>query len=519
MAVSHSELIKEFEDFAIENFPDEPWLQLRNLEDCDAWRVRRYSGYRFKHVYQTCVMVQDDSGLWHRLESSDIVHSIIRSLIVQGRDRAGEELSEHSSNDAVIRHDYSYFLTDFCELKSMHVINVTRQLSQVIHTGKERALTFDSVSPEDFDDRDSNPIIPVSFHHGVPIGGCIDLRTAKYIDPLATGEMLMLNHGWGFPMCDKEIMDSDSPGKIAMETAIKERWGDDLLTRLCRHLLGTSKNVDVVTAPTNWGKSTLITAMEKALPGMVGRLEAYKAFSRQGDKFTQTAIMLSEKLIVFIDEAGQDDPDRSAELSPGVLNTLTDDLLQVEKKFKDNEAVPRLGTAVLIGHTWAAINASAQGIDTRVQWAFRANETDPMTTDDRLLILSSDGIEYLRVWILRRCRELWETSEDGRILDDLTISANNRQALAEFKMARSDPLAASLIEEFEVGELHEFVRSSKIKDVLEDANGGEKISNNQIGAKIKIAFHNTGIRSGRKKDTLTKKQERVWFGIRERGTV
>ena len=367
------------------------------------------------------------------------------------------------------------------------------------------------MSPEDFDRRSLNPIIPISFSNGVLLGGSINLRNAEYISPSNTGKLLMLCHKWGMPLFDKSIADSDSEGKLAMEHAITERWKDELLTRLCRHLFGVSKNIDVVTAPTNWGKSTLITSLEKTLPGMVGRLEAYKAFSKQGDRFSQVSSLLSEKLLVFIDEAGQDDPERNAEVPPGALNTLTDDLLQVEKKFENNRTVPRLGTSILIGHTWAAVNASAQGVDTRVRWAYEAEEFPPMTEIERNLILSDEGIEYMRFWMVRRCRELWESSDNGTMLDDLTMSANNRKSVAAFKMARGDSLASSLLEEFEVGKPTDYVPSSAIKGALE-SDSDDKVGPKTIKSKVNIAFHAPFVRSGRATDRVSGKtgEGMVW---------
>ena len=79
------------------------------------------------------------------------------------------------------------------------------------------------------------------------------------------------------------------------------------------------------------------------------------------------------------------------------------------------------------------------------------------------MILSDDGIDYLRAWIMRRCTDLWQSSDDGALLDDLTMSADNRQSLAEFEMSRSDPLALALTEQFESGSPTDYVPSSEIK--------------------------------------------------------
>ena len=102
-------------------------------------------------------MLHDEGNSGTSLDTSDTVQSIVRSLIVSARDRAAEDVSERPGLDAQDRFDFSRHLGEFCELKSMHVINVARQLSQIISAGGERNLSFESVSPESLTIATSTP--------------------------------------------------------------------------------------------------------------------------------------------------------------------------------------------------------------------------------------------------------------------------------------------------------------------------------------------------------------------------
>ena len=509
----YRQMFSEFAKFALDNWHAFPHYQLSPLEDADCNRILNYSTSRFVHVREDGAWIQDKWGYWLPLAGNDRIESIVRDLVVEARRTTEEDMQYAPSEDATMRMKIRIFIMQELELGSNHVARVVRQLNQRLREGS--LMSVQSVSAEDFDNRNRNPIVPVSFVNGLFIGGSVDLRKGTYLDPQDTGQLFMRYHGWGMPIPESVFtdkmnpVDKDTPGHNAMKDAIENRWGVDLMSRLARHMLGTSKAVDVLAAPTNWGKSTMITALEKALPGMVGRLEAYKAFSSQGDRFSQVTSMLATKILVFVDEAGQDDPERSAEISPGALNTFTDDQVTVEQKFKNAMTVHRQGTVILIGHTWAAVNASAQGISTRIKWAWKAEpDHKAMTEDERELILSEDGIEFLRAWMVRRARDLWTTSQHDVSLDDLTITPRSREALAEFGLTRSDPLAMALQEVFEAGSKKDWVASSEIKEIMEDAMDGDKISDRTIGPKMKIAFHTSFLRNAKKNGI------RGWYGVR-----
>ena len=72
--------------------------------------------------------------------------------------------------------------------------------------------------------------------------------------------------GWALPLLDPAILESDTLGANTMRSAIENRFGHGLIDRIARHALGISKSIDAIVAPTNWGKSTLITLMERAFP-------------------------------------------------------------------------------------------------------------------------------------------------------------------------------------------------------------------------------------------------------------
>ena len=136
--------IKEYAEFALDQYPDDPWLHIHNLEDNDAWRVRFFFTDSFRHVFQSGVMIQDGDGFWHRMDQSDNVQAIVRALVVQGRILAAEEVEERQIGELIARIGYAAFLSNECQLNSMHVINVTQTVdpSHITRKRKRQSQKF-----------------------------------------------------------------------------------------------------------------------------------------------------------------------------------------------------------------------------------------------------------------------------------------------------------------------------------------------------------------------------------------
>ena len=234
--------------------------------------------------------------------------------------------------------------------------------------------------------------------HFVSAAPVIGMERDKSID-LATGETgvwperLVLDTGARI-----SIPDGDHEGTEAQELVMdvwQDRYGIDLLRRLCSHLLAQSKDIDSVCSPlADAGKGTLISAWTAALPGAVGRGFSTKLLGRQ-DKFTPVTSMLARFRYVFLDEI-----DKLSELPAGAIHELADDFVTVESKGIDPGTQPRVGQLILIGADWANTDASDQGIAARLKYFHEFSTTETMTPDERATILSPLGTESLQAMIL-----------------------------------------------------------------------------------------------------------------------
>ena len=284
----------------------------------------------FRNVQGKIAYVADTYGTWVELQHrSPSCQATIRSMIQTARRQSSLDVSSYTIDVALNEaNGYAMYLAEGLPLTANHVSQVALHVRQRILSGKEEVP---NAAYEEFDRRSLRPMIPMEG------GGSLDLTAGSMMSHFDTCECLLRAHGWILPMIQPEIVNSQSPGACAMRNAIENRFGQTLITRLARHALGTSKNIDVMIAPKDWGKSTLITLMEFAFPGMVGRLAADKSLSEQGKRFSQIEISLASKIWVFVDEAGEE-PQRT--IRAAMTKTFVDDIVQVERKGEDNRPLP-----------------------------------------------------------------------------------------------------------------------------------------------------------------------------------
>ena len=210
--------------------------------------------------------------------------------------------------------------------------------------------------------------------------------------------------------------------------------GFGLLKRLAYHLRHTSKDIDCIRIPqSNAGKSTLIDALRRALPGLVWSDPESKSLTERGSRFSQATAPLTEYRLVCYDEC-----DKIDEVKTGLLNSLTADELSIEKKGLDPQSMPRIGQPLLIGADWPAVDTSMQGVAERLPWAYQAHDLPVLSQGKRAAILHPDGLAWLATTLITAASQL----VDG---DDASDGAS-RAAAAELHAARADPLVLILCE-------------------------------------------------------------------------
>ena len=507
---AHSRTRKEWSEWAYTCTPALPnWLRFDYLEDFDSARILKFHRVFFLRV-SGMAYIADENGLWQELQPrSPKVESFIRRMILDSRQTAARDMSEDMVGEFAIgkpideKMGYASYLAVGMNLTANHCSNVGQQLRQVILSDHD----IQTVPIENFDKRNVHPVMPLAD------GGSVDLTTGRTMGAIDTADLWLHNYEWALPMLDPAVMRGESEGAQAMRECIRDRFGQTLMSRIARHALGISKNIDVIVAPTDWGKGTLIELLSKAFPGMVGRLDQVKAFGIQGDRFSQVQEQLAKKCWVFIDEAGEKS---NIKIRSSSLKTFIDDVQQVELKFEKNRPLPRLGTVIMVGHDWPDIDTAAQGMETRFKWALSIDPAaEPMTVRQRHLLLTEDAVRYFRQAIVRRAVQLWQEDD----LDKATSTGETWLAIEEFFNARSNSIAAALREAFEIGDpIQDYVRSAEVQAAIEPAakDAGEKVTGNLIKNSIAIAFHSPSIVAKSKR--IDGPVVRVWVGIKKIST-
>ena len=329
----------------------------------------------------------------------------------------------------------------------------------------------------------------------------IGLDHDKSID-LATGETgawperLVLDTGARISIPDGEHEGSEAEG-LVMEVW-QDRYGMDLLRRLCSHLLAQSKSIDSVCSElADAGKGTMVSALSAALPGAVGRGFATKLLNRK-DKFTPVTSMLSARRLVFLDEI-----DKLPELPAGAVHELADDVVQVENKGSDAVSMPRTGQLILLGADWVNTDASDQGIAARLRFFHKFTASETMTPDERAMILSPLGIESLQAMILSTCRQLGTGTID--------VPTGDPAMRDEFIARRTPESKSALNETYETGP--GFVTFSELSTYLNDnataPSGKAKWSQVEVHSAITKTFPNV------KREKVTG-EGRGYAGLRKR---
>lgn len=411
----------------------------------DADLLARFMPERFAVVDRTRLAIcRPDSSTWLSLDSrAPAVAGTLIVLIEQCRAdavRAGYAAPRNSSPTSLIR-------------------ETVAALSRLVIRPAPGVL---QVRQDDFD---RAPVLPLRG------GNAIDLRDGSIITPAQLPPYLVTDTGHDGIAYNPALLDKPPPAAAA----VVQHFGDALLRRLARHLLGPDKVIDVVRLPeTGRGKSTLANALAKGLPGQVAVRAAHESFTSQRMKFSEPATLLANFRLVIFDEA-----DKLREPPPtGAMNALTDYLLSIEQKGQDVRGdIIRRGNALFLGADWPNLVAG-QGSDSRFVWA-----------DDRLLpplpaglwgyLMSDAGAAYLATYMVTAAISISRRGDD-------TDTEESRDAARRMLARSSDPLVEALLDHFEPGEADDWCSISSIKEALREA--GVTWSNDQALGRLLDAF-------------------------------
>ena len=212
-------------------------------------------------------------------------------------------------------------------------------------------------------------------------------------------KLMIRDSGFKIPFPDWEA-ELEDDGMMAY--LIEEHYGEELIQRLSLALIGPGKFIDtLVASQSNWGKDTLFDILAVAMPGTCMRVDARKALSSQGDKFSVVTAALASYYWVMMNEI-----DKVPDSIPvGQLNTMTAETVTVERKFENAHTELRIGSGWLVGADFPNFDTSGQGLPERMRWVFRTDSTDTLSPSDRMEAREQAG--QLRNYLFQHAVRIW----------------------------------------------------------------------------------------------------------------
>ena len=258
-----------------------------------------------------------------------------------------------------------------------------------------------------------------------PHGVLFDLRSGETLEPETVRDCLALAGSLPVVAYNPDLLMEPPPG---VEEALKH-YGVGLMRRITWQLLGPHKTIDVVRMPvSNSGKTTLAAWVQNALGGGGILLDAYAQLKER--EFSELRRNMATKQVVFLDEADKVDTPPSI----ARVNELSNETIQVNIKFQQEEQLPRTANVILIGADWPAISVG-QGADTRFQWAWDAPKTGEMDPGLRAMLMTPEAASWLGTWLVDTAAEMYRARDDGS--DEKT-----RAAAREMVDVAKDPVMA-----------------------------------------------------------------------------
>ena len=446
--------------FEAAGVPDDAvWLAPRRSEHAEAQRFYRYGRERLLYVYGLGMQIADRHGFWVGREHNE-ARLVLRTALDGYCDEAVAELREYDGLD-----EYADKLAR-AALPARTLTEVWQQMSDIADSEgiTRRTLT-------EFDRRADLNVYPVD-------GGVYDIRTGNTItDPTLIRGMLLRRPVTPTPQPDFRILDDPNAaldiddeiiGATAMRDAVAEHYGLPLIRRLALPLLGAGEFAIVIQSnESRAGKGTLRRAMGRAFPSQHAAIDARDLTLRP--RFDPVALALTEDTWAFAEEVGkvsEDDP--KAKLNR--LFTLTEDVLQVERKGFDKVSAVRVGTLVILTAEDPPIAWHQQGIDRRIP-EITLFLRDGLALDDERFItpinrIGADGAAaYLRALVFKTATDLYQRYGGIDRAEVATRTPAGIARLAEIREAAASEEALKIREVYEYSEQFE-TPTGDIADLL-----------------------------------------------------
>ena len=363
----------------------------------DSLRVLEYQADRVLRVGREVYLAESSTGLWQLIQNGSSgldMLPLIREARRQTLNDLKRRLTDLSYSGADFENAISTMTAAFNNGRR-HADNVAKDVASHAAAYREEFPNVITSNPVRFDDVQSAGALPLA---GGSAAAGYEWGTGRILAAEEMRRTLVRSREWHIDPPDFGILDNPTEIAKEVEKMVHDRflpW----LERTAVLMLGPNKTLDAVRIPlANSGKSSFIEALAKAFPGAISFTPSSKDLAgEKGDNFSKFSKYLTMSLVYIADEC--DKP-----LQPYYESTLTglqSDRLEVETKGIDSKPMRRIGNLVLVGNDWPDWNTDSPGMEVRIVWAYnRADVTTPYTKDHHDLLVSDDGIAWIRAAVL-----------------------------------------------------------------------------------------------------------------------
>lgn len=445
--------------------------------NAEVERIRRF---RPKYILKLrsreakSLMIRRIDGLWDTVSdrlSGDL--SAVLHLMQESRQQAREELvtkvqGHPGGADYIDRWDKSLVATP------KYIRDTIALLIAEIHNSPD----FEVVGQGEMGSYHEVGMVPLKDW------AAFDLSTGMVLDSTTdeVGEKRLLDYGWAIATPDMPLLTQPVGNGGFMKEVIEGHWGLGIIWDVAAAIVGTSKKMIFYRNPTSdSGKDTLAEAVKLALNGASTTMPYERAFSEQGRRFTNLEEVLVQNYTVWINEIGL-----AGEIRPGIVNLLDARSMSVEiKKQQVKHNLPRLGTLILIGAAYPAINMSHQGVPNRIGHCHDIYSERRLTEHEADRLLSPEAIAYLRALLLDTASDMKRNGLEWYHAQGQWIAAED--SADAYVQQYQDERVQALKDVFEEGEARDMVWNADITKVIK-ATGEDVPKGPGLTALVSMAF-------------------------------
>ena len=432
------------------------------LVDCDVERILKYCTDQLFIMNNNIYISHKQLWRLMRIRDDETSVALVRGLVVKGREFAYADLpNEFYDNksglgevgESIYGDQLIDSPTDF-----RHIDMVAKTLAISVYDPRIPIIRSGKV-----DNRDKYPLLPFTD------GTSMDLRSKMILSSEQVRPLLLLDHDWVIPPplpLQGLLNQADEMNKNAVQhdwdvvqAHLNGRYSN-IIDRISMYACGTTKSIDVISLPTDGGKSALIDALGETFgEDTFIAVTAKKTFGA-GNRFAPLPWYLANAMGVFVIEL------HGEEIKSADMNIWVETTQEFERKGVNIKRAPRIGTVMIVGDE-EPINFSSdsQGWKTRVKWVENRLEERPMSGADYMSMQSEAGVHCLLNHFIN-CAYARFQAEDQQWKIRSTQERERSGDVDWLQSEARDPIILALLKLIEPADSLSYIPTSNIVKVL-----------------------------------------------------